>query len=260
MYAGDILITRSGHAGNAAIVPDSVPPANSADIIIIRLKPGVSPYATIAFINSSYGRFQIERQVSGGLQGHLNLTIAQDIQIPEFSPDIASELESAIQEALALKERSRSLYVDAASELHAELGVSQPESYELAYETDLAHIQTARRCDSRHFRPEFERLENRLKRAASTTYSLRDIVVFNDRGRQPVYVPDGPIAVVNSQHIDIHHLAIDELEATSRAIYDSDTRSRLYQNDVIVYATGAYVGRTNIFEDFPRSPATTSTF
>jgi hypothetical protein len=81
---------------------------------------------------------------------------------------------------------------------------------------------------------------------------LRELVTFNQRGHQPLYVPGGPVAVVNSQHLGPRHIAFDELQSTSRAIYDADSRSQLQNGDVLVYSTGAYVGRTNVFlEDGP---------
>jgi len=46
VHPGDILITRSGVAGNVAIVPKDFPTANSADIILLRLRPGIRNFGT----------------------------------------------------------------------------------------------------------------------------------------------------------------------------------------------------------------------
>lgn len=247
---GDILITRSGTAGNAAIVPQGFGEANSADIIIIRAKSDVSPWFLIAFLNSKYGRFQIDRQVSGGVQGHLNLTIAADILVPECDPQSVKSIESSIQSALALMDESRTEYSAALTRLEASIGVtSLTDAYVKSYETSFAEAVASHRCDAQHFRPEFTELHDAMIGAIGSDHVLPlfRVTTFNQRGKQPVYVEGGPVAVVNSQHLGPQHVRFDELDSTSQAIYDDDLRSRLAENDVLVYSTGAYVGRTNIW-------------
>lgn len=255
VFPGDILITRSGTAGNAAIVPEGFGEANSADIIIVRAKPDVSPWFLIAFLNSKYGRFQIDRQVSGGVQGHLNLTIAADILVPECDLRAVKSIESSIQSALELMDKSRTQYGAALTHLEEALGItSLTDSYARSYATSFAEAVASHRCDAQHFRPEFDGLLGTMVGAIGSDHVLPlfRVITFNQRGKQPAYVEGGPVAVVNSQHIGPQHIRFDELASTSRAVFDDDQRSRLMTNDVVVYSTGAYVGRTNIWlEDMP---------
>ena len=73
------------------------------------------------------------------------------------------------------------------------------------------------------------------------------MATFNFRGLQPQYVDDGTVAVVTSQHLGPHHLAYGHLERTSEEAYTTASRARVRRGDVLVYTTGAYVGRTNVF-------------
>jgi restriction endonuclease S subunit len=249
VFSGDILITRSGKAGNAAIVPDGFEPANSADIIIIRLLPEFSSLYTIAFLNSKYGRFQIDRQVSGGVQGHLNLTIAADILIPEPPGHFVARIDGEVEQALDSMRLAKAKYAAAAALFQQPLHLDAlARSQEQSYETTISQAVESRRFDAQHFRPEYETLFGSMRKAVGkdNVRPLRELVTFNQRGEQPIYT-DGPVAVVNSQHLGPQHVAFDEVEHTSQVIYDSDRRSRLSSGDVLVYATGAYVGRTNVF-------------
>ena len=67
------------------------------------------------------------------------------------------------------------------------------------------------------------------------------------RGVQPVYVDNGPVAIVTSEHLGITQIDMDKLDHTSSEFYKSANvaRANLSTNDVLLYATGAYVGRTN---------------
>ena len=70
----DILIARSGSFGKASIYLDKEK-VNSADIIIIQSNEKINPFYLVTFINSNLGRSQLFKFASGGLQGHVNLTI-----------------------------------------------------------------------------------------------------------------------------------------------------------------------------------------
>ena len=247
VHPGDILITRSGVAGNAAIVPHCFPTANSADIILVRLHTGINIYYVTAFINSRFGRFQIERQVSGGVQGHLNLTIAEDILIPDLRTEQQSEISEIVRVGLDYLAEAKLLYVAAERLLEEELGLDKIDlSSCIGYEARLSETFHARRWDAQHYCPKYEVLMEVIRKAPDHR-PLGEMITYNQRGLQPKYVSDGSIAVVNSQHIGPQHLAYDSLERSSESAFESGVRARILKNDILVYTTGAYVGRTNIF-------------
>ncbi len=62
-----------------------IPSFNQEPKDVLRAKLTLDNLYVVAFFNSRFGRFQVDRQVSGAIQGHLNLTIAEDILVPELS-------------------------------------------------------------------------------------------------------------------------------------------------------------------------------
>ncbi|HPY90854.1 MAG TPA: DNA methylase, partial [Lentisphaeria bacterium] len=64
---------------------------------------------------------------------------------------------------------------------------------------------------------------------------------------QPVYVDDGPISVVNSQHIGPQHIDYDGLQETSEKAFAASPEGHIKPNDLLIYTTGAYIGRTNVY-------------
>lgn len=95
----DILIARSGSFGKASIYlnQDII---NSADIIIVSAnKNYVNPYYLVSYLNSRYGKNQLYRFASGGLQGHVNLTILEQLQVVILSDKLQSNIEQLLYEA-----------------------------------------------------------------------------------------------------------------------------------------------------------------
>lgn len=73
---GDVLLTTVGTIGNAAVVDETILPANMdrhLGIIRITEASGVDPYYLATFLNSNFGRFQTVRESTGNVQ--LNLFI-----------------------------------------------------------------------------------------------------------------------------------------------------------------------------------------
>lgn len=158
---GNILITRSGVAGNVAIVPNGFPTANSADIIIVQLQPIIDPLYVVAFLNSRFGRFQVDRQVSGGLQGHLNLTIAEDILVPEFPRAIQSEIAECVRAGLNRIATARAIYSRVQRMLQEELGVDVGDlAHQVGAQILVSDVLQNGRWDSEFYKMKYQRVLN----------------------------------------------------------------------------------------------------
>ena len=122
IHTNDILIARSGSFGNAAIWLDNET-VNSSDIIIIEAdSTQIEPCYLVAFLNSRYGRFQLERYASGAVQEHVNLTILENLKIARLSDGIQKRISAAVHDAYNMLMQSRKAYCDAEGELLKELG------------------------------------------------------------------------------------------------------------------------------------------
>ena len=96
---GNILIARSGSFGKASIYMEKEV-INSADIIIIDVntdQQDIDNLYLLAFLNSKYGSAQLIRYASGGLQGHVNLTILEDFKVPVIPASIQGEIRQKVK-------------------------------------------------------------------------------------------------------------------------------------------------------------------
>ena len=101
------------------------------------------------------------------------------------------------------------------------------------------------RVDAEHFQPKYELLIEHLGKTGKTDLLGNRVTQPIRRGLQPTYVEDGEVIVVNSQHLERHLLNIDATERTDEIFWKNNKRCQLQRNDVLLYSTGAYIGRTN---------------
>jgi restriction endonuclease S subunit len=151
-----------------------------------------------------------------------------------------------VRKAYGLRKESISLYKQAQHLLESELGLDKLSFQKpVGYTARFSELEESHRSDAQHYQPRFTQLLNHL--AGFSLNRIRDIRTCNRRGLQPVYVENGPIDVVNSQHIGPQHIDYDGLQKTSEAAFAASAEGHIQNNDLLIYTTGAYIGRTNVY-------------
>lgn len=102
--SGDVLLTKSGRVGYAAVVPPGLRFSVLHSAAILRPEK-VDPHFMAAFIHSRHGQDQIERFQKGAVQPMLHLEEIAEIRIPVLGGD----LQEAIGNRLRKSERLREL-------------------------------------------------------------------------------------------------------------------------------------------------------
>ena len=172
----DILLARSGSFGKASIWLKNFV-ANSADIIIVKTRSEIlNPYYLVSFLNSFYGREQLFRFSSGGLQGHVNLTILENLIVPILSKDFQSIIKENVQSAFKLSERADENYHAAEKMLSAALNLDnfKPSSENVAIKSFSESFGFSGRLDAEFYQSKYDDLKIFLE--TLKTYELGDLV------------------------------------------------------------------------------------
>ncbi|HYX15404.1 MAG TPA: restriction endonuclease subunit S [Nostoc sp.] len=157
---GDVLIARSGSFGKASIYLDSEV-VNSADIIIVESnKNRVNPFYLVGFINSKFGTSQLFRFASGGLQGHVNLTILENLLIPTLKSDFQDFLELLIKYSYNILKDSKKFYQQAEDLLLSELGLKNWQTTEetFAVKSFAESFLSSGRFDAEYYQPKQQKV------------------------------------------------------------------------------------------------------
>jgi hypothetical protein len=175
---GNILIARSGSFGKASIYLDSAV-VNSADIIIVESKKDkVNPFYLVSFLNSKLGTSQLFRFASGGLQGHVNLTILENLLIPILKSDFQDFLELLINLSYHNLIKAKELYQQAEDLLLTELGLKdwQPTEESIAVKSFSESFLSSGRLDAEYYQPKYDEIENYFK--TFKLIKIRDLINY----------------------------------------------------------------------------------
>ena len=187
LKSGDVVITKTGTVGIAAVVTPDIKEANiPADVAKIRIKDrNINPYFLAIFLNSKYGRYQIFRQFSG-TRPRIILDNLHKIKIPILHHDFQLFIERLVKQAYEKRKLAEQKYKQAESLLYKILKVSEEEieklEQEKTYETSFRNVQQALRLDAEFHHPKLNIISLLLNKGVEL-YRLWDLIVSIETGK-----------------------------------------------------------------------------
>lgn len=245
---GDLVVAKGGSIGGVCIVTDDFgETAVCRDVIAVETDEGLlDPYYLAIFFNTRFGRLQLERNKSQQVQAHLTFPAVERMEVAYPGQDEQDSIRIMVIAAYEAASTSGRSYDEAQRLLESELGLDKLIFHRPAgYTAQFSELEISHRADAQHYQPRFSQLIDHISTFPSAR--VRDIRVYNRRGLQPVYVQNGSVDVVNSQHLGPKHIDYEGLEKTSGAAFAAAPEAHIRNDDVLIYTTGAYVGRTNVY-------------
>lgn len=251
--ADSVVVTIIGATpeivGRAAIVRDADPRCvTNQNVAVITTNSKCDPYFLTAYFQTSFGRDQLWRHSRRTEQVNLNCREVERVLV--LTPDVSlqNEIGDLVRASFLATDDSDSLYTQAQQLLESELGLDKLRfDKPVGYTARFSELELSRRADAQHYQPRFALLLEHLGKFP--TKRIREIRRYNRRGIQPVYVENGTHAVVNSQHLGPKHINYDGLQKTTEHIFNVSPEAHIQPDDLLIYTTGAYIGRTNVYLD-----------
>lgn len=218
-------------------------------LIRLRVRPSskVLPDYLNIFLNTKYGRRQIKRFLRRAVnQANVNAEELKNFKIAIIEKSIQKEVGRLSDEAWKGIELSKALYFQAEDLLLEGLELKGFKlKHNLSFVSSLSDAWGASRLDAEHFQPAYDDLIGRI--TSREHHIIRKIQTFNRRGVQPQYASDGEIKVVTSKHLGSVSIDYENLDSSFLAEWDRNPEASIKKNDILIYTTGAYVGKTNCF-------------
>lgn len=245
LEAGDLMLVKTGRSGASIVL---APHCNvSQDVIAVKVRDGrINPYFLALYLNTSFGSSEMNRWFQGQVQPHLSLDDARRILVAIVPDEAQFEIETIVRAAAQSRSESANAYQQANDLLESGLGLDQLIFQKpMGYSAHFSDLETSHRSDAQHYQPRFQQLIDHISEFSAER--IRAIRSYNRRGFQPIYMPIGEVDVVNSQHLGPKHINYEGLEKTSTAAFKAAAEAHIQQNDLLIYTTGAYIGRTNVY-------------
>jgi type I restriction enzyme S subunit len=81
LYPGDVVVVRTGNAGSACIIPQSLSIANCSDLVIIRPAADINGHYLTCLFNSAWGQGNVTGNLVGQIQQHFNIGAAREMLV-----------------------------------------------------------------------------------------------------------------------------------------------------------------------------------
>lgn len=246
---GDILFSRKGTFGRAAVVEEEFTNIIiSSEIMRLRIKSEkVYSHYLSTFLNSKFGFNQVERRTHGVSNYSITQEDLTGIKVPILPKQTQARIGESVKQSYLEQKNSYQFYLQAEHMLLTKLGLDNFDfSRPNYYTVPLSQAQGLHRVDAEYFQPKYDKLIRYLKKRGKTRL-LGEIASYIKRGLQPTYVENGKIIVVNSKHLGRYLLNTEATERTDYAFWQENKRAHLQKEDVLLYSTGAYIGRTNVW-------------
>ena len=101
IFAGDVVVVRTGQAGTAAVVPEELDGANCIDLLIVRCSEHLVSRFTYYYLNSRTATSQAAALSVGAIQAHYNTSTLAQLVFPEIPRDEQHHIADFLDERTA---------------------------------------------------------------------------------------------------------------------------------------------------------------
>lgn len=188
----DVLICRTNgnpkFVGRSAIVPKDYDYAFAS--YLFRIRPNrkyINSATLVAFLNSKYGRLEIEKYSMVGNQANFSPAKFREISIPVFSKDLNDKIEDITYRAFQKLEMSESLYSEAANNMLECLDLN-----DFTASSNSCNVKTLKesfietgRLDAEYYQPKYDDILHHIQAYKYGIKNLAEICDIKDENFTP---------------------------------------------------------------------------
>lgn len=252
VFPGDIVLTKGGTVAKAGYIEQES--CVSRDLIFLNSSalPEEESISLYLYLATDFAYKQLVRSASQSVQPHLTITLVRNLDVFALNDTFKRLAVEKYKQARDMMAEAKALYRQAEADLLHHLGLPaqppQPVLHEVAYNVkNLDQSVVASRWDAEFYQPKYDDQEATVRANNTDVRLIAHMERYNARGLQPEYIPDGKIHVVNSRHILETGLDYSGFEKTTEDFWQRQEKGRIKRNDILIYTTGANIGRTQVY-------------
>lgn len=179
----DVLICRTNgnpkYVGKAALVPKDYPFAFAS--YLFRVRPNlkyINSATLVAYLNSKYGRIEIERYSMQSNQANFSPAKFREIAIPVLPSSLCEEIEKITYSAFGKFEEAKELFYNAQQQFETIINIPIfPVKSNHRTMTLKDSLITCKRVDAEYYQYKYQDIEDALRGNKSGSWSLDDSMI-----------------------------------------------------------------------------------
>ena len=211
----------------------------------------INPETLVAFLNSKYGREQINKQSMQSNQVNFSPAKFRKIDIPKFDIRIQKTIASMYSTAYENIQNANNKYIQAQNILISELGLENfnPSNEKVSIKTLKESFLKTGRLDSEYYQPKYDEILNKI-----TKYGCSEFTNFVDRYTKGYpyssdsYVEKDGIVLIKISNINNFKLDISSASLIPKNDIDLSAENVVQKNDILVSMSGT-IGNSCIVQD-----------
>ncbi len=217
------------------------PYAYASYLFRVRTNDKIKPSTFVAYLNSKYGRMEIDKNSMKGNQTNFSPAKLNDIVVPLFSLGFESCIQDYFQLAYEDVEASKAKYQSAADLLSNYLNLSQFDGNNCIVKQISDSFQKSGRLDAEYYQSKYEIVENHILTMAHCMLSDVADVISGEFVEDSEY---GAVGIAYIRGSDITNSVIDNDNAVKVNV-SLDKRKTISTNDIAFSMIGS-VGNVSI--------------
>ncbi|QQS59308.1 restriction endonuclease subunit S [Candidatus Peregrinibacteria bacterium] len=187
---GDVLICRTNgnphFVGKAAICMEDLDIGYASYLFRIRPNKEINSESLMIYLNSNYGRNEIEKHSMISNQANFSPAKFRQIKIPILPQTSQLHIEEIVKSAHQKQTQSKQLYHQAEELLLAELGLLNYEvKHSLWFTTTKNEVSESHRYDSEYFQPKYDEIIKKIEEYEGGWDLVRNAINFKDKNYNP---------------------------------------------------------------------------
>lgn len=241
-----VLVTMAGYVGRTAVYDrDDIISSNQA-IAKITLKNESDAYFISTFLNSKYGKHQIDRFQTATAQPNINMSLIKELKIPKVSQKLIEEITQWALFSEKKRAESSQKYEQAETLLLETLGMADftPSSEAVNIKSFKDSFGVSGRLDAEYYQPKYEQVIRQIKQLP---WQSLDCFIDNYSTGYPYksedYIENSELSLIRINNIkkgflDISNVAF--LPDIQRYLSEKDIAN---ENDLLISMSGT-IGNT----------------
>jgi hypothetical protein len=163
-----------------------------------------------------------------------------------YSKQFEASAETLYKQSVRLKNDSSAAYKQAETLLLNALNLTTyaPDTKNTNIISFKLSFGASGRMDAEYYQPKFDEIEELIKTNSVYFKRVEEIHTYNSRGMSAIYDEAGTVNMITQKHILETGLDYDNFDKTDVKHFSPVETSFVAENDILIYGTGANIGRT----------------